>query len=195
MFGLETLDSSLRGFRAGAEFNRGLVRVGAALINHDVDTAVPYGFFYDRRAEPQEGMNLNGVEAYVSVPLLVRELTLQGWYQRWLDTPGRPYLPTQLGRAAVQFNRVYKGGNLEPTLRFEMVARDSAQAWSETAGDFVGVPRYALFNFYVQVRIIDIRLFYRYENVFNNRNRPYDIPDSRIPTARALYGVRWFFRN
>ncbi|HEX9935844.1 MAG TPA: hypothetical protein VGB15_01930 [Longimicrobium sp.] len=195
VFALQTLESPLHGLRGGAEFNRGLFRLGAALVRHDLDTAVPYGFDYDRMAPLQPGLALNGVEAYASIPLFFRQLTLQGWYQRWLDTPDRPYLPTQLGRAAVQFNGVYKGGNLEPTLRFEAVARDGTLAWNDNTGETVEVPRYALYNFYMQIRIIDIRLFYRYENVFNTRRRWYDVPGSEIPTARALYGVRWFFRN
>jgi len=191
-----TLESSARGFRAGAEFNRGLFHLGAALVRHDVDETAPFGFAYDRLADPQPGLAVNGIEAYASLPLIWRQLTLQGWYQRWLDTPDRLYLPPQLGRAAVQFNGVYKDGNLEPTLRLEMLARDATLAGDPaTLGDDALVRRYAMFNFYMQIRIIDIRLFYRYDNLFNLRNRPYDVPGTLIPTGRALYGVRWFFRN
>ena len=56
------------------------------------------------------------------------------------------------------------------------------------------IPRYALYNWYVQVRIIDIRIFWRYENAFVYRG-PYDVAGSVVPGGRALYGVRWFFRN
>ena len=191
-----TLDSSAKGFRAGAEFNRGLFHLGAAMVHHDVDETAPYGFGYDRFGELHPGLAINGVEAYASVPLIWRELTLQGWYQRWFDAPDRVYLPTQLGRAAVQFNGVYKGGNLEPTLRVEMLARDATLAGDPAVlEDDAIVNRYAVFNIYLQIRIIDIRLFYRYDNLFNLRNRPYDVPGTLIPTGRALYGVRWFFRN
>ncbi|HET7233346.1 MAG TPA: Plug domain-containing protein [Longimicrobium sp.] len=191
----KTLESPVHGLRAGAEFNRGLFHLGAAVVRHDLETATPYGFAYDRSQPLQPGLAVTGVEAYGSVPLLVRQLTLQGWYQRWLDTPDRPYLPTQLGRAAVQFNGVYKGGNLEPTLRLEVVGRDQTLAFDPGAGANALIPRYALWNFFMQVRIIDIRLFYRYDNLFNTRGRAYDVPGTRIPTGRALYGVRWFFRN
>jgi hypothetical protein len=189
-----TLDSPVNGVRGGAEFNRGLFHVGAAVVHHDLDQAAPYGFSFDRTAPPQPGLALTGVEAYASVPLLVRQLTLSGWYQRWLGQPDRPYLPSQLGRAAIQFNGVYKQGNLEPTIRFEMIARDQALAYEQATGQNVVLPRYALFNWYVQVRIIDIRIFWRYENGFNERGT-YDIPLSLIPQGRQIYGVRWFFRN
>jgi hypothetical protein len=90
---------------------------------------------------------------------------------------------------------VYKGGNLEPTLRFEVVGRDQTLAFNPNTGANELIPRYGIWNFFMQIRIIDIRLFYRYDNVFNLRRRFYDVPGSEIPTGRALYGVRWFFRN
>jgi hypothetical protein len=191
---LKTLDSSVRGLRGGAEFNRGLFHLGAAVVRHELDQAVPYGFAFDRDAPPLPGLNVTGVEAYASVPLYFRQLTLSGWYQRWLNTPDRPYLPSQLGRAAIQFNGVYKQGNLEPTIRLEVVGRDQAVAYDVSQGQFVLIPRYMIGAWFVQVRIIDIRIFWRYENAFA-RGGPYDITQSRIPGPRALYGVRWFFRN
>ncbi|HEX8904091.1 MAG TPA: hypothetical protein VF771_04575, partial [Longimicrobiaceae bacterium] len=191
---LRTLDSSVDGIRAGAEFNRGLFHLGAALVHHNLDQAAPYGFVYDRGEPLQPGLNATGVEAYGSIPLYFRQLTLSGWYQRWLNTPDRPYLPSQVGRAAVQFNGVYKQGNLEPTIRFELLGRDQALAYEQATRQLVVMPRYAVFNWYVQVRIIDIRIFWRYENAFNYR-RTLDVPGSISPQGRQLYGVRWFFRN
>jgi hypothetical protein len=191
---LRTLDTRLDALRGGAEFNRGLFHLGAAVVQQNLDQVVPYGFAFDRGAGPQPAANITGVEAYGSVPLYFRQLTLSGWYQRWLNTPDRPYLPAQLGRASLQFNGVYKQGNLEPTIRFEVVGRDAAVAYNASTNQFEVVPRYAIFNWFVQIRIIDIRVFWRYENAFN-RTGPYDVLNTRIPSGRALYGVRWFFRN
>ena len=55
-------------------------------------------------------------------------------------------------------------------------------------------PRYGIANAFVQIRILDIRMFWRMENLFNNRSGS-DIGGTRLPGARQLYGVRWFFRN
>ncbi|HEX6746615.1 MAG TPA: hypothetical protein VF092_04915 [Longimicrobium sp.] len=191
---IKTLDTSVDGFRAGAEFNRGLFHLGAAMVRHDLDQAVPYGFAFDREVPPEPGLAATGVEAYASVPLYFRQLTLSGWYQRWLDAPDRRYLPTQLGRASIQFNGVYKQGNLEPTIRFEVIGRDQSLAWDPAQLRDVVMPRYSIYNLYMQIRIIDIRIFWRYENAFYRRGT-LDIPVSRIPAGRSLYGVRWFFRN
>ena len=189
-----TLDGSVDGLRAGAELNRGLVHLGAAFLHHRVDQAAPYGVPFDAAAPVQPGLNVSGVEVYGSVPLYYRELTLEGWWQRWLNTPDRVYLPAQLGRAALQFRGVYKQGNLEPTVRFEVVGRDQALAWNPATSATRVMPKYAIFNWFVQIRIIDIRVFWRYENAFVARGE-YDVPGGVIPTGRALYGVRWFFRN
>jgi len=191
---VRTLDSSLNGVRAGAEFNRGLFHLGAAVVRHDVDEVAPYGFAFDRGQPLQPGLAVTGVEGYASFPLYFRQLTLSGWYQRWLDTPDRPYLPSSLGRASLQFSGVYKQGNLEPTIRFEVVGRDQAVAYNPASGTLNPLPRYAIFNWYVQVRIIDIRIFWRYDNAFNQRGT-YDVVGAPIPGGRAMYGVRWFFRN
>jgi hypothetical protein len=191
---LRTLDGSLNAVRGGAELDRGLVHLGAAFLHHRVEQTAPYGVPFDVGAPLQPGLAVSGVEAYGSIPLYFRELTLEGWYQRWLKVPDRVYLPAQLGRAAIQFRGRYKGGNLEPTIRLEMVGRDQALAWDSTTSANVLIPRYAIFNWFVQVRIIDIRVFWRFENAFVERGE-YDVPSGIIPGPRALYGVRWFFRN
>jgi hypothetical protein len=191
---LNTLDGSLGALRGGAEFDRGRFHLGGAFLHHRVEQTAPYGVGFDVGAPLQPGLAVSGIEAYGSLPLYWRELTLEGWYQRWLKVPDRVYLPAQLGRAAIQFRRVYFAGNLEPTARLEMVARDQALAWDSAQGQNVVVPRYAVFNWYLQVRIIDIRIFWRFENAFVERG-VYDVPNGVIPGPRALYGVRWFFRN
>jgi hypothetical protein len=189
-----TLDGSVDGLRAGAELNRGLVHLGAAFLQHKVDQTAPYGVEFDQGAPLQPGLSASGVEAYARVPLYFRQLTFEGWWQRWLSSPDRIYLPTQLGRAALQFRGVYYGGNLEPTVRLELAGHDQALAWDQTAGANQLLLRYTTFNWFVQIRIIDIRIFWRYENAFNQRG-DFDVPGGVIPSGRALYGVRWFFRN
>jgi hypothetical protein len=189
-----TADPSLNALRAGAELNRGSVRLGAAFLSHDVGSVVPYGYLYDRGFEPSDGGRQTGVEAYVSVPVYWRQLRLDGWYQRWLGDADRPYMPTQLGRAALEFTGLYRGGNLEPTIRVEMEGRDQALAPNRVTGALDVTPRYFILNTYVQVRILDVRIFWRLDNAFNQRNA-FDVPGTELPGTRALYGVRWFFRN
>jgi hypothetical protein len=69
-----------------------------------------------------------------------------------------------------------------------------ALVWDTAQAQNILIPRYAIFKWLAQVRIIDIRIFWRFENAFVERGL-YDVPTGVIPGPRALYGVRWFFRN
>ena len=96
-----------------------------------MDQAAPYGFDFDRNGDPQAGLAINGVEGYAAVPLLVRQLTLSGWVQHWFAQPNRVYLPTNLGRAALTFNGVYKAGF---ATRQEAYEEARPATWSPPSG-------------------------------------------------------------
>jgi hypothetical protein len=53
---------------------------------------------------------------------------------------------------------------------------------------------YAIFNYYVQLRVLDVRAFWRMENAFN-REDAFDVTGLPLPGVRTLFGVRWFFRD
>lgn len=193
---------TLSGFRAGAEWARPGAIAGASFVVLDEDVVAPFGLRLDEdlgRAATAEAST--GVEAYVSLPLFRPWLRLDGWYTYWTDTGGRPYLPEDEGRAALEFHDVFYTGNLEPTIRFEMVRRGSAltpQVDPDRTDDELPPPlasqAYTLFNAYLQVRVIDVRAFVVVENVFNLRGAA-DIPGRPFPGARAIFGIRWYFRN
>jgi hypothetical protein len=190
------LDTSLAAFRAGAEVRRGNLELGATWFALDADDVAPYGFVFDRGLTPRAGEALTGVEAYASLPVLWSELRLDGWYTRFFGEPEIPYLPVQMGRLGFTFNDSYRGGNLEPTLRLELVGRDETLAPDLTGATITDVvtPRYVLVNAFLQIRILDIRIFYRFDNLLNRRTT-FDVPGTLLPGGRALFGVRWFFRN
>jgi TonB-dependent receptor-like protein len=189
-----TADPALNALRAGAEYAGSRVRLGAAFVSHDVEMLLPFGFVTDAGVGEAEGERVTGVEGYASFPIRWRQLRFEGWYQRWLSGEERRYLPTQLGRAALEFTGLYRGGALEPLIRLELLGRDQAQAPDPATGELVVTPRYALVNAYVQIRILDVRVFWRFDNLLNQRGR-FELPGTELPGGRALYGVRWFFRN
>lgn len=190
-----TRESRLGGMRAGAEAVRGSAVLGAAFVAHDVTAWVPYGFWYDRAAAPVEGGTVGGVEAYLSFPLVWRQLRLDAHYTDFLAQPSRPYLPARFGRAALEYHWVYRNGALEPTLRAEALGRGSALGFDPATGapDRRTEP-YVLFNVLVQVRVLDVRAFWRMENIAN-RVSAEDVPGLPLPGQRAMFGVRWFFRD
>ncbi|HEX2094809.1 MAG TPA: TonB-dependent receptor plug domain-containing protein [Longimicrobiaceae bacterium] len=188
--------SSLDGLRVGAEWSRGGALVGASLLRHDLDRFVPFGLGFGGDTAVTETTEATGFEAYLSVPFLRRIFLLEGWYTRWTDIGGRPFLPEDQGRAALEFHNLYYTGNLEPTFRVEVVRRGPALI--PTAATLPGFPSpsraYTMVNAFVQVRVIDVRAFVLVENAFNLRTAE-EIPGRFLPPARAVYGVRWFFRN
>ncbi|MBB4638740.1 TonB-dependent receptor plug domain-containing protein [Longimicrobium terrae] len=186
---------TLAAVRAGAEWTRGAVQAGAAFVVHDLGGTVPYGFYFDRGTQPAAGTTVSGVEAYASVPLFWRQLRFDAHYTDFFAVPDRPYTPARFGRAALEFHGVYKDGNLEPTLRAELLGRDRAVSLDATTGALTALTEpYLIANLFVQIRVLDVRAFYRAENLLNRRTAA-DIPGLTLPGARSLFGVRWFFRD
>ncbi|HVH11895.1 MAG TPA: hypothetical protein VM759_02530 [Longimicrobium sp.] len=188
-------ESTASGFRAGAEWTRGTIAMGAAFVAQDVNSVVPYGWWYERGVNPVDGETISGVEAYASIPVIWRQLRLDATYTDFFTQPARPYLPARFGRAALEYHWLFRGGNLEPTLRAEVLARGAARTLDpETLTLDDTAPAYAIFNVMVQIRVLDVRAFWRLENALN-RETAFDIPGLTLPGQRALFGVRWFFRD
>jgi hypothetical protein len=188
-------ESVASGFRAGAEWTRGSIVAGAAFVAHDVDVVSPFGFWFERGLEPTSGGTIGAAEAYVDVPVIWRQLRFQATYTDFLTEPERPYLPQRFGRAALEFHGLYFNGNFEPTIRSEVLVGGRSLTFSADSLVFDTVTEpYAMFNFYVQMRVLDVRAFWRMENAFN-RDRAFDVPGLFLPGVRAMFGVRWFFRD
>jgi hypothetical protein len=191
-FGTRT--ESLTGLRAGAEWNHGTLLLGGALVRLDPEQVASFGLGFDSIPTPVGGAATNGVEGYASLPLLFRWLRFDGWYTRLSGTADRPYLPLDYGAGSVQYHNTFFTGNLEPTARMEAVVRGPAAVPDGAGGFAARTPRYAMFNFFLQIRIIDVRVFLRAENLLNRRTAV-DVPPYFLPGTRTTYGFRWFFRN
>jgi hypothetical protein len=188
-------ESVASGFRAGAEWARGSILAGAAFVAHDLDVVSPFGFWFERGLEPTSGGTIGAVEAYVDLPVIWRQLRFNATYTDFLTEPERPYLPQRFGRAALEYHGLFFGGNFEPTFRGEALVGGRSLTFSADSGAFNQVTEpYATFNFYVQLRVLDVRAFWRMENAFN-RDRAFDVPNLFLPGVRTMFGVRWFFRD
>lgn len=190
--------ASAGGTRIGAEWGlpRGVIGVAGVLLPDGY--SAPFGFRrLDRGREPIEVGEARGVEVYASLPVpLTRDfLRLEGWYSRWQELGGRPYLPEDEGRVALQAHGIFFAGDLEPTLRVEVLRRGSMLI----PGDAPEVPMtptaaYSLANLQLEIRILDVRAFFVFDNVTNIRTAA-DFPDRYLPGALFYYGLRWTFRN
>jgi hypothetical protein len=189
-----TATESLTGLRLGGEWNHGTILLGGAAVRLDPEQVASFGLGFDSIPRPVGGAATDGVEAYASLPLYFHWLRFDGWYTRLNDTADRPYLPLDYGSGSVQYHNTFFTGNLEPTARIEGVVRGPAAVPDQAGGFTARTQRYALFNFFLQIRIIDVRVFVRAENLLSRRTAV-DVPPYFLPGTRTIYGFRWFFRN
>jgi hypothetical protein len=194
VLGYRTFESELNASRIGAEWSRGSLRIGSALVRSEVDNVVPFGLPFDAAVQPPFVEAAHGIEGFASIPLGGAGLRFEGSFTRWSDAGFRPYLPLDQGRGALVFHNLYYTDNLEPTVRVEAVYRGSSLVPTGPAGTFeAAAPGYTLVNVSVQIRVIDVRAFLVVENLLNEQ-AAMDIPGAPIG-PRAHYGVRWHFRN
>ena len=181
--------------RLGAEWVRGDALVGVAALAEAAGRVVPFGLGFDRGVEAMDVDAANGIEARASLPIpgTAGSVRVDGWFDYWTDRGGRPYLPTEQGRASIQFNHQFYDGQLEPTLRFDLTQRGSATVPLADGATATTDP-YAFLDLFLQIRILDLRAYLLWPNLFNYRTA-FDVPGQRLPTTRLIYGVRWFFRD
>ena len=186
--------------RLGVALDRWGIHAGGALLQLDSDSVQSFGLPFDSTDLRFQGADLTGWELSVAVPLYFRTLSFHGQYTNWPTGTFPIYLPNQLWRSALQFHAMpLKSGNLEVLARIEHRRRGSLIApelgGDEEAPDWqaVTVPSQDQIDGYFQLRIMDVRLFIRGENLTNQEVT--ELPGRSFRPARFMYGVKWDFRN
>ena len=201
--GFPLTNSSSNAARAGAEWEFRGASAGAALVTTAATTWVPFGPAFDVRGTPRRADAATGIEGYASLPVPVlpvpflRRARLDAWYSWWQETGGSfffpaepPFLPMDQGRASLEFHEVFREGNFEPTFRIDLVRRGESLG---PAGR-LNAP-YFLVNAFLQLRILDVRIFGVAQNILAERQAA-DIAGLGLPPIPYFYyGVRWYFRN
>jgi hypothetical protein len=181
--------------RLGAEWVGGGAEVGLAAVALGGGTVVPFGLGFDPLLDAVAVDAARGLEARAVLPITRGgALRLDGWYSYWPERGGRPYLPEQQGRAALTLHGLFYDGQLEPTFRVELEQRGRTLAPVAGSADLAETSPYSLVNFFMQIRILDVRAFFRSDNLFNYRLAQ-DLPQQYLPGFRMLWGVRWVFRG
>jgi hypothetical protein len=189
--------------RAGGELAWRGARLGAAWNRIEADALADFGLPFDRTGALYPGGMLQGLEVNGRVPLLWEPLWVEGWYTRWTGANPWIYLPGQSWRAALVYHDTpMPSGNLEVSARLELSHRDgmlvpTMSAGSEgvpgSAGTSV-VPQMTSLDFYLQIRILDVRAFIRWNNIAHQLNQR-DLPTRPFPGQRTFYGIKWSFWN
>lgn len=188
------------GWRVGVSLELGRRASGSiALINIEQDLARPFGLPFDRGMEPTPVEAARGVEAYGRLVILPDLLTVESWITDWSGAAGWVYLPPRAWRTALTLHTLpLPSGNLEILGRLDAAQRSGMLGYSldelpEEESPLQPTPAYTVINGYLQIRVIDVRAFIRWEDVLGSN------PESLLGRVqrgpRIFYGVKWNLWN
>lgn len=193
-------------WRVGAEVTLPWAQVSGGYVSLSTDSVPGLGLEFDPRADFYDGWvgeddAVTGWEVTGRVRLFWEPLSVRGWFNAF---EGRiwPYLPGRSWNTALVYDhRPLTSGNLQVHARLEQQHRGAVWGRNiEAPGESEEfVPEAALLpvldvvNFHLQLRILDVWAFLRWENILNAQG---DIVAGRpILPQRTFYGVKWQFWN
>lgn len=182
-------------WRAGVEVDRFGIRAGGAMLKVETDSVATFGFPSDSVGHVTPGGSVTGWEAWARVPLRGDWLSGSVSYSSWQRGRRWAYLPASALRASLDLHSVpLASGNLELIGRLELLQRGTTAMPPLIAADppFTLASRNQI-NAYLQIRIIEIRLFVRFDDMQGDFVA--DVPGIDIRGPRFVYGVKWDFWN
>jgi hypothetical protein len=194
--------SERSGWRAGVAMKLGNRASGSlSYIALDQDFARPFGLPFDTAGAPSRVEQARGLEAYGRLVIVPRWLAIESWINDWQQSAGWVYMPPRSWRTALEMHAVpLESGNLEILARFEAAQRGAVLVYEPSragleAGDpgVVPIPAHTVFNGYLQIRIIDVRIFLRWEDLTQQRIE--ELPGREVRGQRIMYGVKWNLWN
>lgn len=199
--------------RVGASLTRGRLAVGGAALAVEADSLRPLGFPPDDGGVVTDpGGEITGWEAFGTVPVpFVRGLRLEGTGQFWEEGRRLRYLPRRTWRMGARYHRTFlESGNLELLVRLGAEGRSEMAVPLAAAGEGNGggagdgeegaapvlavVPPYESWSMHLQIRVVGVRIFIRWENL-TSRIEQRDFPGRLLPGQWASYGVKWTLWN
>ena len=183
------------GIRAGGRLSWRGLHLSGAWLSMEADSIRPLGLALDPDGISSPGGDRVGFEAAASIPLPLTGFTLQAAVQAW--NGDLAYLPQRSWDGALTYHGIFKESrNLELWSGLGMTRRDPMPIGIlESGGDptvpaLIVVPRSEEWYFHIQVRIVTLNLFIRWENMLGKSDN-LDFPNREQPRIRTLYGVRW----
>ena len=187
------------GIRAGGSFAWRGFNLSGAWLSVEADSLRPLGLALDPDGLSLAGGARTGYEATASVPLPVPGFVLEGAFQAW--DADLAYLPKRLWDGALTYHGVFKESrNLEVWGSLGVTSRDPMSIGILDPGGDPAVPDLVVVRLseewytHIQVRIVTLNLFIRWENIRGKSDNE-DFPDRQQPRFRTLYGIRWVLRN
>jgi hypothetical protein len=189
--------SDRRVLRGGGEIRFGRLRAAAAGVRVSIDSIPLLGMPGDSLvAGATAGIpTLDGWEASATVPLLGDWLSLDASWSGWITEPRPVYVPATMGRTGLRIHTIpLESGNFELFARLAAVHRSGITGPPPAAGEPAPTtPARTVYDGYLQIRIIDVRIWIRFDDLAGNDVE--DLPGLPIRGPRIFYGVKWSFWN
>ncbi len=183
------------GARVGASFAWKGTRIAGAALDLHTDSVYTFGVPFDSVARSFPGGDTRGWELSGHIPILWRDFFLEGGYVHWMSGDRWLYLPEEEGRVSLVLHTLPLGsGNLEILGRLEADRRGVMSVPSTGGQEVVSLPARTVLNAYLQIRIVTVRAFVRFDNMSAVRSLA-DLPGRTLPAARVVYGVKWELWN
>ena len=189
------------GIRAGGSLSWRGIHLSGAWLSIKADSLRPLGLALDPNGISSPGGDRVGFEAAASIPLPlpVSGFVLQVAVQAWDDDLA--YLPRRLWDGALAYHGIFKEsrnlevwGGLGVTSRDPMPIGILEPGGNPAVPDLIVVARSEEWYTHIQVRIVTLNLFIRWENI-GGKSDNVDFPNREQPRFRTIYGVRWTMRN
>lgn len=205
-----TLFADRSAFRAGADLDRGWVSAGIAYLSVKEDSVPTFGLPFDLRPRMLPGATMTGWESHGRLRLFFKPFSAEYWYLAWTkfqltdaaaaDSLQQPmYVPQQSYRFSLVYHQVpLKTGHLELYARLD--ARSRGIMYLPTAPSSA-VPAVKSLDFYLQIRILDVRIYFQENGITTQKGTLTDFPYVNgkpnpafvVPAPRIFYGIRWQF--
>jgi hypothetical protein len=183
------------GWRAGGSIVFGRLSGGGAAVHVESDSIASFGLPSDTAANVLGGGSVTGWEAWGRLQLIPGWLAAYGSYNAWLTGTRWAWLPASQMSATLELHALpLPSGNLELLGRIDAIQRGSMIGPPALPGETLPeLEARTLFNAYLQIRIIDVRIFLRFDDMVGND--VFDAPGLGIEGPRIVYGVKWSFWN
>ncbi|HEX9107210.1 MAG TPA: Plug domain-containing protein, partial [Longimicrobiales bacterium] len=202
-----TLVSDRKSWRAGADFDSEWLSGGIARVSVTQDSMPSLGLLYDFRARQYPGGSMTGWESHGRVRLFFKPLAAEFWYLAWTQFQltqaaadfglTQPlYVPQQQYRASLVYHQSpLASGHLELYARLDARSRGISYLPAAPTTPVLAVNTV---DFYLQIRVLDLRMFFQESAFTTQKGTLTDFPASFgriIPAPRIFYGIRWQFFN
>ncbi len=185
--------------RAGARLRLGPLQLTGVWHRVETDSVLPLDLLGARNGISVPGDEVSGYEVAgrLRLPVGFDGLSLVGSLLDW-EAEG-VYRPKRRYTGGFDFHNVYKSGSLELWSSLVVQGRDrmllpQVDPRTGESAELFEVPFQQNWDFWIQVRVLTVRIFIRSENLTLRRQNQ-DFPGRLLPQTRTVYGVRWTLRN